>query len=48
MVWIFGGGNVAGANSIAPNNGSAFARDGIVLVSVNYRLGRWASSPIRP
>ena len=39
MVWIFGGGNVAGANSIAPNDGSAFARDGIVLVSVNYRLG---------
>jgi para-nitrobenzyl esterase len=39
MVWIFGGGNVAGANSIPPNDGSAFARDGIVLVSVNYRLG---------
>ena len=39
MVWIFGGGNVAGANSIPPNEGSAFARDGIVLVSVNYRLG---------
>ena len=39
MVWIFGGGNVAGANSIAPNDGSAFARDGVVLVSVNYRLG---------
>jgi len=39
MVWIFGGGNVAGANSIPPNDGSAFARDGVVLVSVNYRLG---------
>ena len=39
MVWIFGGGNVAGANSIAPNDGTAFARDGVVLVSVNYRLG---------
>ncbi len=39
MVWIFGGGNTAGANSIAPNDGSAFARDGVILVSVNYRLG---------
>ncbi len=39
MVWIFGGGNVAGANSIAPNDGTAFARDGVILVSVNYRLG---------
>ena len=39
LVWIFGGGNVAGANSIPPNDGSAFARDGVVLVSVNYRLG---------
>jgi len=39
MVWIFGGGNVAGADSIAPNDGRAFARDGVVLVSFNYRLG---------
>ncbi|HEX4199712.1 MAG TPA: carboxylesterase family protein [Caulobacteraceae bacterium] len=39
MVWIFGGGNSAGANSIAPNDGTAFARDGVILVSVNYRLG---------
>jgi para-nitrobenzyl esterase len=39
MVWIFGGGNVSGANSIAPNDGTAFARDGVVLVSINYRLG---------
>jgi para-nitrobenzyl esterase len=39
MVWIFGGGNIAGANSIAPNDGTAFARDGVILVSVNYRLG---------
>ena len=39
MVWIYGGGNVAGANSIPPNDGRAFARDGVILVSVNYRLG---------
>jgi len=39
MVWIYGGGNVAGADSIAPNDGSSFARDGVVLVAMNYRLG---------
>jgi para-nitrobenzyl esterase len=39
MVWIFGGGNSAGADSIAPNDGRAFARDGVVLVAMNYRLG---------
>jgi para-nitrobenzyl esterase len=39
MVWIYGGGNIAGADSIAPNDGRAFARDGVVLVSFNYRLG---------
>src|SRR6202030_3295797 len=38
-VWIFGGGDVAGADSIAPNDGRFFARDGVVLVSINYRLG---------
>jgi para-nitrobenzyl esterase len=39
MVWIFGGGNVHGANSVPSNDGTNFARDGVVLVSVNYRLG---------
>ena len=39
MVWIYGGGNLYGADSIAPNDGRAFARDGVVLVSMNYRLG---------
>jgi para-nitrobenzyl esterase len=39
MVWIFGGGNIAGADSIAPNDGRFFARDGVVLVAMNYRLG---------
>ena len=39
MVWIFGGGDVAGADSIAPNDGRFFARDGVILVAMNYRLG---------
>jgi para-nitrobenzyl esterase len=39
MVWIHGGAFVRGANSIPTYNGSAFARDGVVLVAINYRLG---------
>jgi para-nitrobenzyl esterase len=37
MVWIHGGANVAGSS--APYDGSSFARDGVVLVAINYRLG---------
>jgi para-nitrobenzyl esterase len=37
MVWIHGGANVAGTGSVY--DGSAFARDGVVLVAINYRLG---------
>jgi para-nitrobenzyl esterase len=40
MVWIHGGGFVGGGTSIPVYDGSAFARQGIVVVSVNYRLGR--------
>ena len=39
MVWLHGGGNQQGAGSITYYDGSAFARDGVVLVSINYRLG---------
>jgi para-nitrobenzyl esterase len=39
MVWIHGGAFVRGANSLPMYDGSAFARDGIVLVAINYRLG---------
>lgn len=39
MVWIHGGAFVRGANSLSVYDGSAFARDGVVLVSINYRLG---------
>ncbi|HVU12006.1 MAG TPA: carboxylesterase family protein, partial [Phototrophicaceae bacterium] len=40
MVWIHGGGFVGGGTSEAIYDGSAFARQGIVVVSANYRLGR--------
>jgi para-nitrobenzyl esterase len=40
MVWIHGGGFTSGSSAIASYDGSAFARGGVVLVSINYRLGR--------
>lgn len=41
MVWIHGGGFVNGGSSPAVYDGSKFARDGVILVSINYRLGRF-------
>jgi para-nitrobenzyl esterase len=41
MFWIHGGGFVNGGSSPAVYDGSAFARRGIVFVSLNYRLGRF-------
>ena len=41
MVWIHGGGFVNGGSSPAVYDGSQFARQGIVFVSFNYRLGRF-------
>ena len=38
MVWIHGGGYAFGAGSARAHDGSTFARDGIVHVSINYRL----------
>ena len=38
MVWIHGGAHVQGSGR---TNGSAFAIGGVVLVSINYRLGRF-------
>lgn len=40
MVWIHGGGFVSGTSSPARYDGSAFARSGIILVSIDYRVGR--------
>ena len=38
MVWIYGGGFYAGSTSEGRQDGEAFARKGVVLVSMNYRL----------
>ncbi len=39
MVWIHGGALVFGAGSLAVYDGSALARRGAVVVTINYRLG---------
>ncbi|UQX04301.1 carboxylesterase family protein [Streptomyces sp. RerS4] len=39
MVWIHGGAHTRGSSAVPVYDGSAFARDGVVLVSINFRLG---------
>lgn len=39
FVWIHGGAFVNGSNAVPIYDGAAFARDGVVAVTVNYRLG---------
>ncbi|MFE2182590.1 carboxylesterase/lipase family protein, partial [Streptomyces sp. NPDC059455] len=39
MVFVHGGGFVAGSTRSALYDGSGFARDGVILVTLNYRLG---------
>ena len=39
LVWIHGGGYVAGSSASPWYDGAAFNRDGVVLVSIGYRLG---------
>jgi para-nitrobenzyl esterase len=41
MIWIYGGGFVNGGSSPSVYDGSAFAKNGVVLVSFNYRLGHF-------
>lgn len=40
MVWIHGGGLVNGSGTAALYDGAALARQGVVVVTLNYRLGR--------
>jgi para-nitrobenzyl esterase len=39
LVWIHGGSFVNGSGAVPTYDGTAFARDGVVLVTINYRLG---------
>jgi para-nitrobenzyl esterase len=41
MGWIHGGGFVGGSGSGAMTSGTQFAKQGVVLVTLNYRLGRF-------
>ncbi|MFT4255131.1 MAG: carboxylesterase family protein, partial [Caulobacter sp.] len=41
MVWIYGGGFVNGGSSPEVYSGAQFARQGVVFVSFNYRVGRF-------
>lgn len=40
MVWIHGGGFTGGSGSGPGSAGDAFAKNGVLLVTINYRLGR--------
>jgi len=44
MVYVHGGGFMIGSGSAPAFDGTAFARDGVVLVTVNYRLGDHAKT----
>jgi len=39
MVWIYGGGYLGGSTSEARQDGAVLAGNGVVVVSMNYRLG---------
>ncbi len=41
MVWIHGGGFVGGSGALQGAAGGPFAKQGVVLVTLNYRLGRF-------
>lgn len=39
MVWIYGGAFMRGSGALPTYDGTRFARDGVVCVTINYRLG---------
>jgi len=39
LVWVHGGSFMNGSGSVTEYDGTAFARDGVVCVTINYRLG---------
>jgi para-nitrobenzyl esterase len=41
MVWIYGGGFVFGSSAMPSTSGTQFAKQGVVLVAGNYRVGRF-------
>ena len=41
MVWIYGGGFTGGSSSSPSTSGVGFAKQGVVIVAMNYRVGRF-------
>jgi para-nitrobenzyl esterase len=41
MVWIYGGGFTGGSSFMPLTSGAQFAKQGVVLVAANYRVGRF-------
>jgi para-nitrobenzyl esterase len=41
MVWIYGGGFTGGSSALPNTSGVGFAKQGVVLVAMNYRVGRF-------
>jgi para-nitrobenzyl esterase len=41
MFWIYGGGFTGGSSSMPGTSGTQFAKQGVVMVAVNYRVGRF-------
>jgi para-nitrobenzyl esterase len=41
IVWIYGGAYISGGTSADIYSGTSFARDGLIFVSMNYRVGRF-------
>lgn len=46
MVWVHGGGFVIGSKDAAVQDGTSFARDGVLCIAINYRLGVEGFLPI--
>jgi para-nitrobenzyl esterase len=46
MVYVHGGGFMVGSGAAPAYDGAAFARDGVVLVTMNYRLGAEGFLPL--
>lgn len=41
MFWIYGGGFVGGSSAMPGTSGNGFAKQGVILVAANYRVGRF-------
>lgn len=39
MLWLYGGAGFLGAGHLGSYNGTSFARQGVIVVTINYRLG---------